>query len=171
MHRSRRPPLPAREQGRQTRQGKRELTDVGYCRCRLIRQALVVHRLQRRFASLRPCKSLRTRRQRFPTPRRPAGSLVHALVLNAAKRAFGPSGGQIVIRLSQTGTRTCCSVRASGLALAASIPGACGIGISLARLRAMRAGAFGTWHVHHDDTETFISVDVAVPARAGAPMA
>jgi two-component sensor histidine kinase len=96
------------------------------------------------------------------------GTLVQELVLNAAKHAFGPRGGHIVIQLSQAEGRVCCSVRDNGLGLRGVDPQARGVGMSLVQLLAMRTGASCTWRVHYDGTEAVITVDAEAPTHSVA---
>ena len=84
------------------------------------------------------------------------GILVHELVLNAAKHAFGPGGGNVVVRLEQPDDCICCSVIDDGLGLTTADPVRRGLGMTLVDRLAKHVGASCTWHIRKGGTKAMI---------------
>ena len=88
------------------------------------------------------------------------GILVHELVLNAAKHAFGPDGGSVVVRLEQRDGRTRCSVADDGLGLMTADPVRRGLGMTLIDRLAKHVGASCSWHMRKGGTKAVIVMNI-----------
>lgn len=94
--------------------------------------------------------------------------LVHELVLNAAKHAFGRDGGSVTVGLVESDGEIRCSVTDTGLGLSNADPRRRGLGMTLVDQLARHAGAVCIWHIGQRGTEATIVMQ-SEPDGGGVP--
>ena len=95
------------------------------------------------------------------------GLLVHELILNAVKHAFGPDGGRIVVALAEEDGQVRCSVADDGLGLREADPVRRGLGMTLIEHLARHTGATCSWRIGRDGTKATITTEREASADPG----